>query len=74
MVARECTSQKFLGSRNGTVCPTSGDTRVGVSNKAWNIIGFDEFFDNPLVNDAVVKGERENMPRLWVVNGEFIVG
>ena len=48
-------------------------TGVGLIYKARDVIRFDQFLDNPLVDDAVGKGERHDTARLGVVDVKVVI-
>lgn len=47
-------TQKMLSGGNGLVRATFGNAGVGMGDKSRDIVGFDEFLDDPLVNDTVM--------------------
>lgn len=44
----------MLSGGNGLVRATFGNAGVGMGDKSRDIVGFDEFLDDPLVNDTVM--------------------
>ena len=53
----ERTAQVGLRLAHSGVRATARYARVGLGDKAWNVIWLDQLFDNPLMDDAVGKGE-----------------
>ena len=72
--ARQYGAEKLLGSLDGRVRTAPWQTGVAMGDEARDIVWFDKLFDNPLVNDAVVNGQCEDMSGFWIVNGELVVG
>lgn len=52
---------------------TARNASVGLGDKAWNVIRLDELLDNPLVDDAVGKGERHDTAWLGVVDVKVVI-
>ena len=69
----ERTTQVGLRLAYSSVCATARNARIGLGDKAWNVIWLDELLDNPLVDDAVSKGERHDASWLGVVNVKVVI-